>query len=205
MFDLLARSRRRVAHRRCRPRSARSHALLLDLPLLRGEDPPVLTRLAVFADPWPGPVAIWGSADGLSFERVAVAVAPSIVGETLDPLPLGPASRFDRHSRLRVRLYGGALASVSDTALLGGANAAAVQRTDGAWEVIQFANAELVDAQTYELSRLLRGREGSEWAMGDPTPAGAPFVLIDEHLVAGRTRHRRARPHDDPARDCGEP
>ena len=187
------------------------HALLLDLPLLRGEDPPVLTRLAVFADPWPGPVAIWGSADGLSFERVAVAVAPSIVGETLDPLPLGPASRFDRHSRLRVRLYGGTLASVSDTALLNGANAAAVQRTDGAWELIQFANAELVDAQTYELSRLLRGREGSEWAMGDPTPAGAPFVLIDEHLVAvargidalGRTTTLRviaaSRDRGDPA------
>jgi hypothetical protein len=159
------------------------HALPLDLPLLRGEDPPVLTRLAVFADPWPGPVAIWSSADGLSFERVGVIFAPSIVGETLDPLPFGPANRFDRHSRVRVRLYGGTLASVSDTVLLNGANAAAVQRTDGAWELIQFGNAELVDAQTYELSRLLRGREGSEWAMGDPTPAGAPFVLIDDHLA----------------------
>jgi hypothetical protein len=67
--------------------------------------------------------------------------------------------------------------------LLGGANAAAIRRTDGAWEVLQFANAELVGELTYELSRLLRGREGSEWAMGDPTPAGAPFVLLDEHVV----------------------
>ncbi|HWL31940.1 MAG TPA: glycoside hydrolase/phage tail family protein [Xanthobacteraceae bacterium] len=159
------------------------HALALDLPLLRGEDPPVLTRLAVFADPWPGPVAIWSSADGLSFARIGMALAPSIVGETLDPLPRGPVNRFDRHSRMRVRLYGGMLSSVSDTVLLNGANAAAVQRSDGAWELIQFGHAELVDAKTYELSRLLRGREGSEWAMGDPTPAGAPFVLIDDHLV----------------------
>jgi hypothetical protein len=159
------------------------HALLLDLPLLKGEEPPVLTRLAVFADPWPGAVAIWSSVDGLSFERLATALAPSIVGETLDPLPLGPTSRFDRHSRVRVRLYGGTLASVSDNVLLGGANAAALQRTDGAWEVLQFGNAELVAENTYELSRLLRGREGSEWAMGNPTPAGAPFVLLDDHVV----------------------
>jgi hypothetical protein len=159
------------------------HALALDLPLLRGEDPPVLTRLAVFADPWPGPVAIWSSADGLSFTRIGVALASSVAGETLDPLPRGPVSRLDRHSRVRVRLYGGTLASVSDTVLLNGANVAAVQRADGAWELIQFGQAELVDTQTYELSRLLRGREGSEWAMGDPMPAGAPFVLLDEHLV----------------------
>jgi hypothetical protein len=159
------------------------HALLLALPLLQGEDPPILTRLAVFADPWPGPVAIWASADGLSFQRLANALAPATVGELLDPLPLGPTSRFDRHGQFRVRLYGGALASVSDTVLLGGANAAAVQRADGAWEVLQFANAELVGENTYELSRLLRGREGSEWAMGDPTPVGSPFVLLDDHVV----------------------
>jgi hypothetical protein len=156
---------------------------VLDLPLLQGEDPPILTRLAVFAEPWPGPVAIWASSDGLSFEQIAAALAPSIMGQTLDPLPRGPTSRFDRHSRARVQLDGGSLSSVSDTVLLGGANAAAVQRADGAWEVLQFANAELVAENTYELSRLLRGREGSEWAMGDPTPAGAPFVLLDEHVV----------------------
>jgi hypothetical protein len=151
--------------------------------LLQGEGPPVLTWLAVCANPWPGPVAIWQSANSQSFQRVAVAPASAVIGETLDPLPRGPASRFDRHSRVRVRLYGGALASVTDTVLLGGANAAAIQRTDGAWEVLQFANAELVAANTYELSRLLRGREGSEWAMGDPTLAGAPFVLLDQRIV----------------------
>ena len=159
------------------------HALTLDLPTLTAEEPPVLQWLAVFADPWPGPVAIWQSADGLSFQRAALALAPSIVGETLDPLPRGPRARWDNVSRVRVRLYGGALASVADKMLSGGANAAAIRNADGAWEVLQFANAELVAERTYELSRLLRGREGSEWAMGDPTPEGAPFVLLDDHIV----------------------
>ena len=72
---------------------------------------------------------------------------------------------------------------MSDTQVLNGANAAAVQRADGAWEVLQFANAELVAERTYELSRFLRGQMGSEWAMTAPLPAGAPFVVLDQQIV----------------------
>jgi hypothetical protein len=159
------------------------HALRLDLPALTAEQPPVLARLAVFADPWPGPVAIWSSTDGLSFTRAAMALAPATVGETLDALPAGPTARW-HDVGFRVQLYGGALSSVSDLVLFSGANAAAVQRPDGAWEVIQFANAELVGDKIYQLSRLLRGQAGSEWAMASPLPAGVPFVLLDEHVVS---------------------
>jgi hypothetical protein len=187
------------------------HARLLDLPALVGEEPPVLTRIAVFAEPWPGPVAIWRSVDGLSFERVAVALAPAVAGETLDPLPRGPTSRWDRVNGVRVRLYGGALVSHPDAQVLDGANAAALRRPDGAWEVLQFANAELIGENTYRLSRFLRGQAGSEWTMGDPLPAGAAFVLLDEHVVPvargldalERTMHLRivvaGRDHGDPA------
>jgi hypothetical protein len=171
----------------------------------------VLARIAVFADPWPGPVAIWRSSDGLSFVRAALALAPAVAGETLDDLPIGTARGIDHHSRVRVRLYGGGLASISDSVLSGGANAAAVRGPDGAWEVLQFANAELVDERTYRLSRLIRGEVGSEWAMADPLPAGAPFVLLDEHVVpiasglndVGRAMQLRVvaagRDHGDPA------
>lgn len=156
---------------------------LLELPLLDGEEPVVLTRAAIFADPWPGPVAIWRSRDGSSFDLAAVATAPAIVGELLDPLPRGPLALFDDANRFRVRLFGGALAAISDDALLGGANLAALQRPDGTCEVIQFANAELVGADTYELSRLLRGQGGTETAMADLLAAGAAFVLLDETVV----------------------
>ncbi len=67
--------------------------------------------------------------------------------------------------------------------MLSGANAAAVQRPDGAWEILQFANAVLTGERTYELSRLLRGELGSEAAIGDPLPAGAPFVVLDPHVT----------------------
>jgi hypothetical protein len=158
------------------------HALALDLPVLSAAEPPVLTRLAVFADPWPGPVAVLRSDDGLSFTRAALVLAPAVVGETLDEMPRQRAACI-QHRSLRVALYGGALVSVTDGALLNGANLAAVRRPDGAWEVLQFGTAELVGERIYALSRLLRGQGGTEWAMGDPLPAGAPLVLLDEHVL----------------------
>jgi hypothetical protein len=63
--------------------------------------------------------------------------------------------------------------------MLGGVNLAAVRNGDGDWEIIQFLNATLVDAQTYELAGLLRGQFGTEGAMSDALAAGAPFVLLD--------------------------
>ena len=164
------------------PAIAPVHALVLDLPTLASAQPPVLARLAVFSDPWPGPVAAWVSSDGLSYSRAGVALAPSIVGKMLDDVPAGPTARWHNAS-FRVQLYGGVLASVPDSAVLAGANAAAVQHADGAWEVIQFAYTELTGERTYTLSHLLRGQAGSEWAMGSALPAGSPFVLLDEHVV----------------------
>ncbi|MDB5502158.1 MAG: transfer agent orfg15, like protein [Tardiphaga sp.] len=158
-------------------------AVALNLPVIDASKPDVLTRLAVFANPWPGSVVIWKSADGASFQVAAVAAAPSVVGETLDPLPAGPQARWDRGNACRVRLYGGALTALSDARVLGGGNAAAVQNAEGAWEILQFAQAELVDGNTYRLSRLLRGQLGSEPAMAALLPPGAPFVLLDRTLV----------------------
>jgi len=159
-----------------------AYPLALDLPVFDATEPPVLTRLAVFAEPWPGPVAVLRSEDGLSFTRAASVPAPAVIGETLDALPRQRPGCF-QHRPLPVLLYGGALASVSDNALFNGTNLAAVRRPDGAWEVLQFGIAELTGERTYALSRLLRGQGGTEWAMGDPLPAGAPFVLLDAHVV----------------------
>jgi len=164
------------------PAAGPVHGLTLDLPSIKAAQPPVLAHLAVFANPWPGAVTVWSSVDGLSYGLAAQALAPSIVGETLDELPAGPTGRWHR-ATVGVRVFGGQLASVSDSALFAGANAAAVRRQDGAWEVIQFANAELVAERTYALSRLLRGQAGTEWAMASPLPAGSSFVLLDQHIV----------------------
>lgn len=172
-------------------------AFALNLPSIDPAAPDVLTRLAVFANPWPGAVAIWHSADGTSYQVAAMAPAPAVVGETLDALPAGPVARWDRGNGFRVRLYGGALSSLSEARVLAGGNAAALRTPGGAWEVIQFAQAELVGSRTYRLQQLLRGQGGSEPAMASLLPAGATFVLLDRRLVpiaGGLDRLDRAMP-----------
>lgn len=157
-------------------------AVALDLPNLGTDRPVVLSRLAMFADPWPGAVAVWALRDGASYSRAALATAPSIIGETLDDLSSGPTARW-HHASVTVKLYGGSLSSAADLAVLNGANVAALRHGDGAWEVIQFAEAELIGERTYRLSKLLRGQAGSEWAMTSLLAPGAPFVLLDGHAV----------------------
>ena len=158
------------------------HALALDIPGLDGTEPPALAQLAVFSDPWPGPVIIWSSADGSNFLLAGTALTPATIGETIGDLPAGPVSRWDHHNSLSVELYGGALTSLADIDVFGGQNAAAVQRPDGAWEVLQFANAELIAPNTYRLSRLLRGQLGTEWAMAGVLTTGAPVALLDRAI-----------------------
>jgi len=185
---------------------------LLELPALPGDDPPVLAHLAVFANPWPGAMTVWRSLDdGASYQPFATVAAPVVTGETLDALAAGPTSRWDKVANTRVKLYGGALASASDARVLSGANAAALYHPDGGWEILQFANAVLVGERTYQLSRLLRGEFGSEGAIGAPLAAGAPFVLLDPHvvpvargldMVGRRVRFRvvaASRDHGDPS------
>jgi hypothetical protein len=41
---------------------------VLDLPTIDSSQPPILTRLAVFASPWPTSVTVWTSPDGASFQ-----------------------------------------------------------------------------------------------------------------------------------------
>ena len=82
-----------------------------------------------------------------------------------------------------MRLNSGTLASADDVSVLTGANALAVQNADGAWEIVQFANAELTAPNQWRLTRLLRGQRGSEGAMRHPVAAGARVVVLNDALV----------------------
>ena len=156
--------RRAGARLRCQPSIGPVHTLVLDLPALGAEQPPVLSRLAVFADPWPGPMAVWSSSDGLSFSQAGLALAPSVAGQTLDDLPAGPTARWHLAS-FRVRLYGGALNRSPTPHCLRAPMRPRSSAPTARWEIVQFANAELVADRTYLCRGCCRGQAGSEWAM----------------------------------------
>jgi len=151
----------------------------LDLPLLRGDEPADCGYVAAQQSPWPGGVAFYRSPEQAGFVLKAIAAAPAVMGDTLDPLPSGPVGRLDRAARPRIKLYGGALSSVTRLQMLAGANVAAVRNPGGAWEVLQFETATLIGPLTYELSGFLRGQAGTEGAMPPVLAAGARFVLLD--------------------------
>ena len=158
--------------RRPPPVAGRPEAILLDLPVARGE-PTGLQYLAVAADPWPGSVAVWRSADeedGFALHRVVRA--PALVGRTLTALGPGPLWRWDRAATLDVRMGSDGLVSVRDRAALAGRNTFALQGSDGRWELLVAARAELIGPRTFRLSRFLRGLGGSEEEAGRTVPAG---------------------------------
>ncbi|WP_333795221.1 baseplate multidomain protein megatron [Hyphomicrobium sp.] len=159
------------------------HIEFLDLPLLRGDEPPEAGYAAVFQHPWPGGLNVYASPEDAGYLLRASALAPAILGFTLDPLPAGPLGVIDHAARVRVELGGGELHSVTRLQLLAGANAAAVRNEAGAWEILQFERARLIAEATYELSDLLRGQAGSESEMRAPLPAGAAFVLLGPEIA----------------------
>jgi hypothetical protein len=158
---------------------------LLDIPHLDADDDAHRPYLAAYASPWPGSLAVWRlGADG-GYTVVATIERPAVIGTTLTDLGRGPTADWDRGSVLDVRLDGGTLASVGRAAVLDGGGRAAVRSPNGAWELLQYASAELVATATWRLTDLLRRQAGSDdaWLDVDAIPAGADFVVLDEALV----------------------
>ncbi len=153
--------------------------LLLDLPLITGSEPGYAPRIAAFAEPWPGAVAVsLGTADSGYVARQTLDRGATM-GELTAPLASGPGARWDRANAIEVRLYGGTLASEPRLAVLNGANAAAVGDAETGYEVVQFETATLVADDTWRLEGLLRGQAGTGDIAEAGHDAGARFVLLD--------------------------
>lgn len=155
---------------------------VLDLPPLPSAEDDERPLVAAYASPWLGATDVYVGADDLSLTRRARVQKPSIMGELLWALYPGPVDRWDDGNVVRIKLYTGALASVTKAALLNGANAFAIENANGEWEIIQARNAVLVAPREYELSGLLRGQLASAHAMASPHPVGARIVKLDARL-----------------------
>lgn len=103
------------------------------------------------------------------------APAEAILGETLTALSTGQAALMDLAGQVDVRLANVDhwLQARDDVALAAGANLAMIGD-----EAIQFGSVQPIGEGRFRLSRLLRGRRGTEWAMAGHA-AGEPFVLLE--------------------------
>lgn len=151
---------------------------LMNLPLLRDGDDPSAPYFAVFADPWPGAIALYRGAGALA----ATATARAVFGALESAAPAGRSGRWDERA-LRVRLTYGALASRSAEEVFAGANAAALE-TPAGWEVLQFREADLGADGVWTLKGLLRGQAGTEVEAAAGAAAGARFVLLNGAVIS---------------------
>jgi len=154
-------------------------AVLLDLPplALTDDDPGIYA--AVY------PIAIGGDFRGAIFSRsldggnyivVGSATTATPVGRIWGALPGGPTTIFDEGNELTVELYQGELESRTEEDVIDGANAAAIG-VDGRWEIIQFRDAVNTSGNLWRLTGLLRGRKGTEHAVGSSVD-GDSFVML---------------------------
>jgi hypothetical protein len=158
--------------------------VLLDLPQLSDDQPAHRPFVAAHARPWPGEIAVYRSAATDGFALLTTFGTRARIGMLAADFHAGPVARFDLGNALVIDLYSGTLESVPDLALLGGANALAVETGPGQWEIVQAGSAELIAAGRYRLTRLLRGQRGTEGAIANIVPTGARVVVLDTTLAS---------------------
>jgi hypothetical protein len=185
--------------------------LFMDLPLMRGDEVPHAPHLAISARPWPGAVAVYDAPfEGGDFALNTTIAARAAIGRAITPLHRTRPALWSRDGGLEVAMpYWVTLASVSEAAVLNGANVMAIG-TGADWELFQFTDAELIAPGRWRLSRLLRGQFGTDALMPQAWAPGAALVRVDAALaqidlpqaLRGLARRYRigpaVRPLDDP-------
>jgi hypothetical protein len=157
--------------------------VLLDLPFEADSTTgnPVLLVAAAGREAGWRAAPLLASFDGGGTWNASGATAPAaVIGDALNVLEGAGSALIDTRNSLDVEMLGDAmwLESCTDAALAGGANLAAV-----GGELIQFGLAEPLGPRRFRLSRLLRGRRGTEWAAHQHQP-GEPFVLVRAESLA---------------------
>lgn len=157
--------------------ASHTHAWLLDLPLLRDTDSNpsgsgLYVALSSTAVPWSS--VLYESSDNASFAPLASSTTTANFGYAQNALaaPRSPYT-WDTVNSLTIKMVVGSLAGDTDLNVLNGSN---VLIAGG--EVIQFANAAENEDGTYTVSRLLRGRRGTESACGSHAAGEAVIVPL---------------------------
>ncbi|MBX9726213.1 MAG: glycoside hydrolase TIM-barrel-like domain-containing protein [Rickettsiales bacterium] len=148
---------------------------LLDLPAFPTDgvtDANLRYGVVGLGDGWSGSAVYRSDDGGANYALMQTVTAQATLGAVLNIIPAGTIYAWDDITTIDVLLTFGELQSVTDLAVLNGANACVIAN-----EVIQFGTATLLDTNKYRLSHLLRGRLGTEWAVTGHV-AGERFVLL---------------------------
>lgn len=156
--------------------------VLLDISPLRDLDAIVPGYYVAMYGPlagWRGAELVRSVDDGSTYNEIDIVTAEATVGYATTVLGTPQDwNLFDLSAGVTVQLVtpGATLSSISDTALLAGGNVILVGS-----EIIQFGEATLVGTGLYRLSRLMRGRLGTEAHISSHV-VGERCVLLDSNI-----------------------
>lgn len=157
---------------------------LMDLPRFptdSGELGALRIAMAGVGEDWRGAVVYQsndgGENGGNTFNVIASGDSEAIMGTVLSDIPSGPRNNWDLGTEIEVVILSGELQSTSELGLLNGANACLCGD-----EIIQFQNATLVSGNKYRLTKLLRGRLGTEHHIDNHSPSER-FVFLDSAVI----------------------
>lgn len=171
---------------------------LIDIPALptdSGNESILKIAVCSFGENWNG-CAVYRSDNGGDatvgdYNLIHSTDVASVIGNAMTTLSSGPNNRLDFGNTIDVVLLNGELTSIDDSTMMNGGNVAVIGN-----EIIQFANAELISENVYRLSKLLRGRLGTEHEILNHEE-GERFILLDDSVksiavnsdIAGSDRH----------------
>lgn len=154
--------------------------VILDIPVMRDQNDELGYYVAVLAtgDGWNGGLLQISLDGGATILQTLDVDVPSLVGETVTALIAEVSSEYLSDQTLRITMVDQP-ESVSYDDILRYRNLVAVQRADGSWEILQFETVTAVNATTFDLSGLVRGRYATTPI---EVPVGARFVLLDNSV-----------------------
>ena len=153
---------------------------LLDVPYMSSvqSGPSFLAAMTGAKTGWRGGVLMRSADSGATWDNLQDFEPPgATIGACTNSLGVVDSRMIDAGSVLSVTLTYGDLFSITQLAMLGGENHFAYG-ADGRWEIIAAQTCTLVTGKSYTLQNLLRGRFGTEWAMGLHA-SGDALVLLD--------------------------
>ena len=158
---------------------------LLDIPQVHDvqANPGFLAAMCGALDGWQGGALMQSADAGTTWSDIQDFDPPgATIGTAGTTIGSVDYRMIDKASVLTVTLASGDLYDVTEAAMLGGTNHFAYG-ADGRWEIIAAQKCTLQSGKTYVLRDLLRGRFGSEWAMG-LHQVGDAIVLLDTDDLA---------------------
>ena len=158
----------------------KSGVMWIDPTNLNDQDKSVRIYAAVHgfgAQSWTGAAIYMSEDNGQSYEQIGSSNREATLGIVESPVPNADYHVWDLSTQIVVKLKTGTLLPKSEIAVLNGDNFAQIGQ-----ELIGFCNADLIGDKTYRLSKLLRGRQGTESFVGTHK-SNELFALVDAGLI----------------------